>query len=172
MSDDPAQTQGAAITRRQALRVFSLTGSLVVAAPALVGRAMAEFADAIDTPTAAQLFDGKLGPFVQIVANNTIVIGAPIPDMGTGVETALPMIVAEELDVDWQQVQIARMPFALRADEEGELVELFATQGTGGSGSVRRSWNVMRRGGALARELILRAAAQHLAVDKQELITR
>ncbi|MEX0300391.1 MAG: molybdopterin cofactor-binding domain-containing protein [Kordiimonas sp.] len=152
-------------TRRDALKIFGLGGALVVAAPSLLsGAAQAE--------TAEGLFAGKLGPFVQINPDNSVVIGAPVRDMGTGVETALPMIVAEELDVDWAQVRVERMPYAVKKDAEGNFRELYVSQGTGGSYAVRMAWPPLRQCGALARDLIVRAAAEHWAVPKADVSTK
>lgn len=151
-------------TRREALKVFGLGGGLVVAAPVLIGGAKA-------AETADNLFAGKLGPFVQINPDNTVTIAAPVRDMGTGVETSLPMIVAEELDVDWAQVRVERMPFALRPDDKGELRDLYVSQGTGGSYAVRYAWKPLRDCGALARDLLVRAAATYWNVSKRDLQT-
>ncbi len=153
-------------TRRDALKIFGLGGALVVAAPSLLSGTEAR------ADTAENLFAGKLGPFVQINPDNSITIGAPVPDMGTGVETSLPMIVAEELDVDWAQVRVERMPYAIKKDDEGNFRELFVSQGTGGSYAVRMAWPPLRQCGALARDLIVRAAAEYWGVSKADLLTK
>ena len=157
---------GTTKTRRDALRIFGLGGALVVAAPSLLSGTK------VHAETAANLFAGKLGPFVQINPDNTVTVGAPCPDMGTGVETSLPMIVAEELDVDWAQVRVERMPYALRADDDGNLRQLFVNRGSGGSYAVRYAWKPLRNCGALARDLLVRAAAVHFGVAKSALETK
>ena len=153
------------LTRRDALKVGFLGGALVIAAPR---RALAGMNDAQQARTA-------LGPFVKIYTDNRIVINAPIPDMGTGVETALPMLVAEELDADWRTVEIERFPAAVLVDEESgsdrAIVSKYAHQGTGGSASVRMSWTVLRDCGAYARDLIVKAAAIDLGVPATALTT-
>ena len=153
------------LTRRDALKVSFLGGALVIAAPR---RALAGMND-------AQQARAALGPFVKIFTDNRIVISAPIPDMGTGVETALPMLVAEELDADWRTVEIERFPAAVLVDEESgadrAIVSKYAHQGTGGSASVRMSWTVLRDCGAYARDLIVKAAAINLGVPATALTT-
>jgi isoquinoline 1-oxidoreductase beta subunit len=152
-------------TRRNALKVFGIGGAFAVAAPAFLGSTKAH------AETADNLFAGKLGPFVQINSDNTVTIGAPIPDMGTGVETALPMMVAEQLDVRWQDVRVERMSQAARMHSDGELYNLYVAQGSGGSGSIRRTWPVMRDCGALARHMLVKAAAETWSVAATSLTT-
>lgn len=152
-------------TRRDALRVFGLGGALVIGMPALASMKRKE------QTTAAELFEGQLTAFIRINPDNSVTIGAPVPDMGTGIETALPMIVAEELDVTWDQVSVERMPFNLVKDDEGTYREKYTLQGTGGSGSVRKAWPVLRDCGALARDLLLRAAAKHWRISASQLET-
>ncbi|GHF30971.1 isoquinoline 1-oxidoreductase subunit beta [Kordiimonas sediminis] len=151
-------------TRRDALKIFGMGGALVVIAPSLLANNAAE-------TSAEALFGGMLGPFVKINADNSVIIGAPIADMGTGVETSVPMLVAEELDADWNTVTVHRMTYTPVKNAEGQMYELYATTGTGGSGSMRRSWQIMRECGAYARHLIVRAAAAEHGVAKNQIKT-
>lgn len=80
-------------------------------------------------------------------------------EMGQGVYTALPMIVAEELDADWSHIRV------LQATVEPELLEFF---GTGGSSSVSSCWKPLRCAGAAAREMIIRAGAEKWGVSTAE----
>ncbi len=154
-------TQTVMPTRRDALRIFALGGALIVAP---LGCAKSQ--DRVDAT------GRPIGPFVELRPDNTILIHTPIPDMGTGVETALPMMIAEELDADWDLIDVQRMATAIQADENGTLHEKYATQGSGGSGSVRRSWTNLRDCGAFARDLIVSAAAQSLGIDRHRLTTQ
>ncbi len=70
-------------------------------------------------------------------------------EMGQGVRTALPMILAEELEADWKQIEI----------EQAGASTLFGDQTTGGSASIRTTWDPMRKAGAAAREMLISAAA-------------
>ena len=148
-------------TRRDALKVFALGGALIVTP---IGCARP------NEPIASG--SRPIGPFVEIRPDNTILIHTPIPDMGTGVETALPMMIAEELDADWDLVDVQRMATAIQTGDDGTFHEKFATQGSGGSGSVRRSWQNLRDCGAFARHLIVLAAAQSLGVSSDRLTTK
>jgi isoquinoline 1-oxidoreductase beta subunit len=87
--------------------------------------------------------------YLRIAPNNKITIVVARSEMGQGVRTALPMILAEELEADWKQIEI----------EQAGASTLFGDQTTGGSASVRTTWDPMRKAGAVARELLITAAA-------------
>src|SRR6476660_8597215 len=70
-------------------------------------------------------------------------------EMGQGVRTALPMILAEELEADWKQIEV----------EQAGASTLYGDQTTGGSASIRTTWDPMRKAGAVAREMLISAAA-------------
>jgi isoquinoline 1-oxidoreductase beta subunit len=148
------------------MKVFGGTGALMVCLP--MGSLFAQ----TEGRNSEDLFEGKLGPFVQINPDNTITIGAPIPDMGTGVSTSLPMIVANELDANWDGITIETLPPSLYLNEKGEPILNYVLQSSGGSWSVAKAWQPLRECGALARHLILRAAAQELSVSVKDLITK
>src|SRR5207244_8969308 len=78
-------------------------------------------------------------------------------EMGQGVRTSLPMILAEELEADWKQVTI----------EQAGASTLFGDQTTGGSASVRTTWDPMRKAGAQAREMLISAAARQWNVPRE-----
>ena len=87
--------------------------------------------------------------YLRITPNNKITIVVARSEMGQGVRTALPMILAEELEADWKQIEI----------EQAGASTLFGDQTTGGSASVRTTWDPMRKAGAAAREMLISAAA-------------
>jgi len=97
--------------------------------------------------------------FVRIERNNEITIIVARPEIGQGVRTALPMLVAEELDADWSKIRIEQAAFVDRA--------AYGDQYAGGSQSVRNGWVLLRHAGAVARTLLVRAAAQRWNVDTQ-----
>jgi isoquinoline 1-oxidoreductase beta subunit len=87
--------------------------------------------------------------YLRITPDNKITIVVARSEMGQGVRTALPMILAEELEADWKQVEI----------EQAGASTLFGDQTTGGSASIRTCWDPMRKAGATAREMLISAAA-------------
>jgi len=115
--------------------------------------------------------DAALGPFLKIFSDGTIEIGAPVPEIGQGVHTSLPMILAEELDVDWAAVRIVQAPLYATRDDEGRISMVHGRQHAGGSHSVRRSWSNLRLMGATARQQLINAAAQQWDVDASQLST-
>ncbi|WP_191250543.1 xanthine dehydrogenase family protein molybdopterin-binding subunit [Kordiimonas sediminis] len=162
-----AQTRGG-ITRRSAIRVFIGGGALIAAAPSLTLAAPSSSDRAM---TIRDLFGGDIGPMVIIHQDNIVTLEAPIPDMGTGVEMALPMILAEELDVDWQQVKIERFKANSVPNAEGQRIQNYVHQGSGGSASVRTAWPQLRKCGVITRRIILTAAAVKLGVPYDQLST-
>lgn len=87
--------------------------------------------------------------YLKIRPDNKIVVVVPRSEMGQGVRTALPMILAEELEADWKQIEI----------EQAGASTFYGDQTTGGSASVRTTWDPMRKAGATAREMLISAAA-------------
>jgi len=105
----------------------------------------------------------SLNGFVKIAADNTITIMAPNPEGGQGVKTSLPMIVAEELDVDWKAIIIQQ------ADLD---TKHFTRQFIGGSQAIRQGWKPLRMAGATARQLLREAAAKSWSVPMEEISTK
>ena len=87
--------------------------------------------------------------YLRITPDNKVTIVVARSEMGQGVRTALPMILAEELEADWNQIEI----------EQAGASTLYGDQGTGGSASVHSTWDPMRKAGATAREMLISAAA-------------
>jgi isoquinoline 1-oxidoreductase beta subunit len=110
--------------------------------------------------TAAWAADAPFKPnaWLEIQTDNTISIWTGRSEMGQGVRTAMPMIVAEELDADWQQVRV------IQADAN----PAYGNQVTVGSRSVQTGWEPLRLAGAAAREMLLSAAALTWSVPREE----
>src|SRR5271169_1149534 len=94
--------------------------------------------------------------YLRITPDNKVTIVVARSEMGQGVRTALPMILAEELEADWKQIEI----------EQAGASTLFGDQTTGGSASVRSTWDPMRKAGASAREMLISAAALTWSVPR------
>ena len=101
--------------------------------------------------------------WLRIGLDDSVTVLVDRSEMGQGVATALPMLIAEELEADWQSV---RIEFAPAAKEY--FHPMFGAQGTGGSSSVRAAFVPLRRAGATARELLVAAAAAQWGVDRGE----
>jgi isoquinoline 1-oxidoreductase beta subunit len=100
--------------------------------------------------------------YIKIADNNIITLYNPNPEFGQNVKTSLPMILAEELDVEWEKVIV----------EQGDFYpERFDRQFTGGSNSVRQHWPTLRKAGATARTMLITAAATAWKVPAEEITT-
>jgi len=104
----------------------------------------------------------NVNAFLKIEKNGLVTIMSPNPEIGQNVKTAMPMIVAEELDVDWKNVIV---------EQAGLNTVDYTRQLAGGSQSIRQGWQSLRMAGATARRMLLEAAAKQLEVPVEELTT-
>jgi isoquinoline 1-oxidoreductase beta subunit len=140
--------------RRFLVSGATLAGGLVLGVPALATAGPDHAGDADQR---------KIGFFVEIRPDNSVVIGAKHPEIGQGSRTSLPMMVADELDVEWSSVSVEPMPLGLLKTAEG-FTWKYGGQGVGGSTGTRMSWEQMRTVGATARSLLVQAAADQWQV--------
>ncbi len=101
--------------------------------------------------------------FIRIAADDSITIVVNKSEMGQGVYTSLPMLIAEELEADWSRISVESAPVAAVYNHTS-----FPMQMTGGSTSITSTWEQMRRVGASGRMLLIRAAAQQWNVPESE----
>jgi isoquinoline 1-oxidoreductase beta subunit len=155
-------TASAGLTRRAFVKASAATtGGLALAfhMPAALGRASGPW-DAAESGR-------ELNAWLVIAPDDTVTIRVAQSEMGEGVFTALPMIVAEELDCDWSTVQ-AEYADANRSIRNNRLYD---RMGTGGSRAVRHSRPYLQQAGASARERLKQAAAERWGLPASELTT-
>jgi len=104
----------------------------------------------------------QINGFLKIGENGVVTIMSPNPEIGQNVKTSMPMIVAEELDVDWKNVIVEQAPLN---------TDIFTRQLAGGSQSIRQSWPGLRMAGATARRMLQEAAARKWDVPVEEITT-
>lgn len=105
----------------------------------------------------------KPNAYLRIAPSGRITVVCGLSEMGQGVLTAIPMLVAEELDADWRRVRVEQAPV-----DQAFNNPIFGMQATGGSTSVRGHWEPMRKAGAAAREMLVAAAARTWKVPAGE----
>ncbi len=146
------------ISRRQFLVAGTgLAGSLVFGIPL--------------SSTASEDSDRMIGFFVEIRPDGHVVIGSNQPEIGQGTRTALPMMIAEELDVEWSNVSVVQMPLGILKTADGYAWK-YGGQGAGGSDGVTSNWEFMRQIGATARGQLIKAASARLGVAESSCMTR
>jgi isoquinoline 1-oxidoreductase beta subunit len=142
-------------SRRQFLQI-SLSGGALLATVSLPRLAIAAGAEPAASNGAI-----PLGAFIRINPDNSVVIGSRGCEIGQGVRTSLPMLIAEELEVRWDQVRVEQINFAIVAGKDpGQFSSPVGGQGAGGSTNIPDGWTYLREAGAQVRTLLVAAAAQ------------
>jgi isoquinoline 1-oxidoreductase subunit beta len=145
------------VSRRSFLRVSALAGG---------GMMVAAYFD----PIADMLAQGQApapvlvpSAFISIAPNGAVTIMAKNPEVGQGIKTSLPMLLAEELDVEWKSVKVEQVPSVDHAK--------YGAQTAGGSTATPNNWDPLRRVGAAARQMLVAAAAHTWSVPESECST-
>ena len=114
----------------------------------------------LEPPVDLSLLDYKdFNAFIKIAENGVVTIFSPNPEIGQGVKTSMPMIIAEELDVAWKNVHVV----------QGKLdTKNYTRQVAGGSQSIRHGWDALRQTGATAKQMLVNAAAARWGIDASE----
>ncbi len=152
-SDRPELPSANALSRRSFLRAGTAAGGglmLSLSLPFAKGEAEEAGADTF-APNA----------FVRIQRDGQIVLTMPYVEMGQGTYTSIPMLIAEELEVELKQVQVEHAP----PNEKLYVNPLLGVQATGNSNAIRGAWQPLRRAGAVARTMLVAAAAKRWNVD-------
>ncbi|WP_186758141.1 xanthine dehydrogenase family protein molybdopterin-binding subunit [Echinicola salinicaeni] len=138
------------ISRRNFMKVSAISGGGMLLSFSFLN------ANANLKQTGENLFSPNA--YISLNSDGKVVIMAPNPEIGQGVKTSLPMIIAEELGINWRDVKVEFAP----------LKDEFGRQSVGGSGSIRGRFNELRIVGATAREMLTTAAAQTWGVPVSE----
>jgi isoquinoline 1-oxidoreductase beta subunit len=141
------------LTRRSFLQISALTGG---------GLALGFFDSPFALAQAPARADLSPKAFIQIAPDGIITIMARSPEIGQGVKTMLPMMIAEELDADWSKVRVKQ------ADLDDSL---YGGQSAGGSTSTQSNYLPMRRVGAAGRQILISVAAKRWGVAESECTT-
>ncbi|MFC1579136.1 molybdopterin cofactor-binding domain-containing protein [Pseudomonadota bacterium] len=142
------------ISRRRFLELTGITSTGMVLMGSLPGAALA---GVLDTPEGE-----SLNLFVSVKADGTVEIIAHRSEMGTGIRTALPQVVADEMEADWAKVHVI----------QGLANADYGSQNTDGSRSIRNFYHIMRQMGAAAKLSLEQAAANRWSVDVSQVSAR
>lgn len=144
------------LSRRSFMKASSLAGGGMLIGFNLFNSCKPDAKPPVDL---ANLNYNDFNAFIKIADNGAVTIYSPNPEIGQGVKTAMPMIIAEELDVAWKDVYV----------KQGILdTKNYTRQVAGGSQSIRFGWDPLRKTGATARQMLVNAAAKKWGVDPSE----
>ncbi len=153
---DLAERDGVDLSRRRFLSVgAAVGGGLLIGFTAGPSIGAAEAAKTVATEPFTP------NAFIRIDANGQVTLIMPYVEMGQGTYTSIPMLIAEELEVDLKQVRLEHAP----PNEKLYANPLLGVQATGNSNAIRGSWQPLRQAGATARTMLVAAAAKRWNVD-------
>lgn len=146
------------INRRSFLKVSALAGGGMMLSFSWLAGCKPKPEEALAIPE--EWFE--LNSYIKIGGNGVVTLMSPNPEFGSNVKTSMPMILADELDIDWKNVIVEQADF---------FPERFERQFTGGSQGIRQGWKPLRTAGATARRMLINAAAQAWNVPTEEITT-
>ncbi len=147
-------------SRRSFLKTSALAGGGMLISFNLFNACAPEVKAPIDI---SQLNFNDFNAFIKISDEGKVTLFSPNPEIGQGVKTSMPMIIAEELDVAWKDVHVA----------QGVLdTKNYTRQVAGGSQSLRQGWDALRQTGATSRQMLVNAAAAKWGVSASECTTK
>jgi isoquinoline 1-oxidoreductase beta subunit len=149
-------------SRRQFLKASALLGGGLVIGFVIPGAKRL----AAQPAAAAAVASFAPNAFLRIGADDSVTVLLAHSEMGQGVWTTLPMLIAEELDADWTKIKVEHAPAALEY-----FSPVFHMQGTGGSTSTWSEFDRYRQAGAAARAMLVQAASAHFKVPAAEIRT-
>lgn len=185
--------------KNKARRKFLLAGAILTGGGLIIGYNIFGRQDKLGSGATLATSKDEIAfnGWVKIAADGTVTIAVPRSEMGQGVYTALPMLLAEELDADWSKIKVEQAPIAkmysnaalfqnllpFHPDDDGFLARsgrasiekigfALGLQVTGGSSSVRDAWLPMRTAGATARAMLVEAAAKKWNVPATVCVTK
>ncbi|GAA0375474.1 xanthine dehydrogenase family protein molybdopterin-binding subunit [Bowmanella denitrificans] len=153
---------GPGLTRRQFLKTSAYGGAMLLTLN-LPGKAQAN-----QSPGAAS----QWCVYVSIRPDNSVLMASPVMDMGQHMKTAGPMLLAEEMDLDWSLIEFAdSCPAYFKLNADGQAEYAYSDMSTGGSHALRRNWDYMRQAGATVRRMLVEEAAARWQVSADDLRT-
>jgi isoquinoline 1-oxidoreductase subunit beta len=142
-------------------RRFFLKATVLSGGGMMLGLYAPLLSEAADTPKLPEQAPFEATAFIRVSHDGTVTLISRNPEIGQGVKTMLPMLIAEELDVDWKNVKV----------EQGDLNDKYGLQSTGGSRASSNNWIPMRKVGAAGRQMLIEAAAKTWGVPVSECFT-
>ena len=141
------------VTRREFLKTSAATGAVLIVGFYWPGRSYAQDSQNSQTKPFSP------NAWVRITPDNQVTVLVEKPEMGQGQRTVETILLAEELEVDFSAIRIEQAP---------TIPDIYQSLATGGSGGTRAGWDSVRKAGAQAREMLVRAAAEQWHVEKKD----
>ena len=146
------------VNRRSFLKASAMAGGGLMLSFSWLAGCKSDSSDVLELPESWF----EMNSYIKIGNNGVVTLMSANPEFGSNVKTSMPMILADELDVEWKKVIVEQADF---------YPERFQRQFTGGSQGIRQGWKPLRTAGATARKMLIDAAAQAWKVPAEEITT-